>query len=770
MYAKIIIDIKHEDVNHFYDYIIPSSLEDDIKKGMRVVVPFGHQMRMGYVIELMNESHQAQKEIIELLDVIPTVTDETFMLIDHLLEKTNDLYSAVFETVVPAEIGLDYFQDICLVKPELVDEEFRKIFNRQGKFKRTKTKREYDHQIRKYLKLEAVTVTSSWQPKVSEKQVNYYTYNRHHTYHRITNYPLVDLLKDDGYQKKDLIALGFTDSHISTLLKHDVLVKEKVTVTRDIKHIYEPVHKEIILTDEQQKVYASFHQLKHEQKPFLLKGVTGSGKTELYLKWMKDAIDQHKQVMILVPEIALIAPMAQRLESTFKEIAIYHSHLSKGERFDQYMKIKQGQINILLGTRSAVFMPFERLGLIVIDECHDASYVQTDHVPYDALEMAMKRAKYHQCPIVLGSATPNVSTMYHAKQGDYHLLSLNERPFEIKQPIIHMVDMKEELKQKNTSMFSRTLRTKIEDRLQKHEQVMILFNRKGYAPFVMCRQCGYVPTCPTCGIALTYYKDKNQLKCHYCGYEESYQSTCASCHSQAIKPVGVGIEQVEKELHKAFPEAKVLRMDSNMTRTKGAHEIIWHDFANQKADILLGTQMIAKGLDFPHVTLVGILMADLMLRTPSYQSSEEAFILLTQAAGRSARYLPGEVIIQGYDLDHYAIKDVLKGYDSFYEEAIYDRKISGYEPFNRVYQVLAEGESYLKTYQQAFNLKKALSADKDYHILGPVPAYIKKKGEKYRFVLTIKTTSYDTKHILTSMKQFEQGSISFRFYPLVQTL
>ncbi len=765
MYARILMDIKHEDVNRFFDYAVPSTFEQDIKKGMRVVVPFGHQTRMGYVIKLLHESEEATKDIIALLDIIPTIQDETFYVIDYILEETNELYSAVFETVVPREIGLNYYQDIRLIKPKSIDKEFLALFSKNGLLRLSKRHHTYDHLIRKYLKDGAVSVTPSWQQKAKEKAYFVYRLNPSHHYHRINAYPAFDQWEDKGYLKSELNALGLTNGHIQTLLKHDVLKRKKEKIEREISHVYALNKKDITLTDKQKDVYKSFYAHQDKQT-FLLKGVTGSGKTEIYLKWIQDVLDHHKQVMVLVPEIALIAPMAERLESTFGDIAIYHSHLSKGERFDQYMNIKQGKVSIVLGTRSSVFLPLDQLGLIIVDEAHDSSYQQVDRTSYDARHIAEIRARYHQAKLVLGSATPAIEDMYKAKQGIYQLLELNERPFGLQQPSLTLVDMRDELKQKNTSMFSKQLFEAIKKRLNKKEQIMILFNRKGYAPFVMCRQCGYVPTCPTCGIALTYYQTRDKLSCHYCGYEEDFKQNCDKCHHQTMKVVGVGIEQVEQELKRTFPTATILRMDANQTKTKHAHEIIWHDFQHQKADILLGTQMIAKGLDFPHVTLVGVLMADMMLHTPSFRASEDAFMLLTQVAGRSGRSKPGEVIIQGYDLDHYAIKDVLRGYDTFYEEAIYERQISGYEPFMHVYQIIAEGKGYLHTYQTAYMLKKHITKQDEFILLGPVPAYIKKKGDKFRFVMTIKTSQHSKESIFKAMKTVKTDNVRLRFYPI----
>jgi primosomal protein N' (replication factor Y) len=329
-----------------------------------------------------------------------------------------------------------------------------------------------------------------------------------------------------------------------------------------------------------------------------------------------------------------------------------------------------------------------------------------------------------------------------------------------------MIDMKEELKAKNTSIFSRKLQELIQDRLEKKEQTMLLYNRKGFAPFVLCRQCGDVPKCPHCDISLTYYKDKEILKCHYCGYEKPFTKTCDICGSETVKEIGIGIEYVEQALKRLVPNAKILRLDHNVTRTKGSHEKIWHEFQSEKADILLGTQMIAKGLDFPKVTLVGVLMADLSLKIPSFNASEKTYMLLSQVSGRSGRFLPGEAVIQGYHLDHYAISSLLKDYETFYKEALYHRKLSSYEPFMHTAQILFQGESFLKTYQMAFSIKKKLkllSVD----VLGPSQAIIKKIKDRYRFTVTLKYNNLDLSQVFSIIEQNINQDIDIKFYPIL---
>ncbi|MFA6801096.1 MAG: primosomal protein N' [Acholeplasmataceae bacterium] len=766
MFASIIVDIKNKDVNRQFDYIIPIEYEYIIKRGMRVVVPFGEQVRMGFVISIFDMSEQAKKAIIDVLDVIPTIDEETFEIIDYLYQTTHQVYASIFDTVVPSQINLKYEKLITLKNDDLVDEDFKQLFNSKKQFSISKSNQTYDYKIRKYLALDAISVTQIYHQKTTDKFVTLYKLNKNHQYTKIDRYmDILNLLNDEAYDKQQLLDFGLSVSNIQTLIKHDVFIAFKSKVIREVKHVFDLKDKSIILTKAQNDVYETIKKSYDSNQKFLLKGVTGSGKTEIYLNIISDMIHKNKQVLCLVPEITLIAPMAQRLKSRFEGVTIYHSGLSSGEQLDAYMQIKDGNASILLGTRSSVFLPFNDLGCIIIDESHDQSYIQTERVIYDAIDIAKLRATYHHIPLILGSATPKVSRYYEALNHQYQLLTLNERPFGIKQPKLIFVDMKKELLEGNTSMFSTVLQKGILERLEKKEQVMILFNRKGYAPFVMCRNCGYVPSCPNCGIALTYYKEDQSLKCHYCGHQEPYKDICDVCHSKQIKEVGVGIEQVERALRKTFFNAKILRMDANVTKTKGSHELIWNQFNETDADILLGTQMIAKGLDFPKVTLVGVLMADLLLKIPTYQASEQAYTLLTQVSGRSGRFLPGEVIIQGYDLNHYAIEQVSKPYEAFYEKAIFDRKISRYEPFVNVSQILFEGQEYLKTYQQAFKLKKMIEKeDKDVYILGPVSAYIKKYHEKYRFIMTLK---YEKKlaYLFNFIEQLETKDITIKYYP-----
>jgi primosomal protein N' (replication factor Y) len=766
MYAKVIVDIKHEDVNHSFDYIVPEQFGAFLERGMRVLVPFGNQNRLGYVIEIMKESQDATKMILEVLDAYPTIDEELFILIQNILKYSPSLYSEVFSAVIPSELLVSYHKVVKLIDSRKCPHEFLPFFNTKGIWNLAQQDQIYYPKLKRLKDQKVISVETIIKEKGSEKTETIYTLNLDHHYNRIEAYQNVldFFLDNEEVSRKELLDVGISTSTITTLIKHQVLIPAEKAVFREIKHHFDLEDKKVILTDEQEHAKNEIIKSIGKKHTFLLKGITGSGKTEVYIEAMEHVLLKNKKVLILVPEITLIAPMAKRLKSRFKDVAIYHSALSKGERYDQYKKIQSNQASIVLGTRSAVFLPIDHLGLIIIDEEHDQSYEQLEGVIYDAREIALQRSIYHHAPLVFGSATPSINTMYKATQDEYTLLELTRRPFDAILPIIWLVDMKDELKKKNSSIFSKSLLEGMKKRIENKEQTILLFNRKGYSPFVLCRSCGDVPTCPHCDISLTYYKDRQLLKCHYCGYEKPYQATCEVCSEPKVKEFGAGIEYVEAELKKALPKARVLRMDHNVTRTKGAHEIIWNQFNNEEADILLGTQMIAKGLDFPKVTLVGVLMADLLLKVPSYRASENCYMLLAQVTGRSGRSLPGEAIIQGYNLDHYAIKSVSEGYDNFYREALYNRKLSSYLPFKNTSQILVSGMNFLKTYQHAFMLKKMLSGQ-SIDVLGPTQAIIKKIKDHYRFTLTIKYEDINYKKLFELIKSFDQDPYQVRYYP-----
>ncbi len=768
MYAKVIIDIKHQEVNRLFDYIVPQKFEDFLAKGMRVMVPFGSNERMGIVIELTEKSDDATKSIIEVLDVLPTLDEEQFLLIDELSKNNHALFQKIIETVIPNERLMSYQKVAILKKDEEISSELKPFFNKKGLWRLKKKDQIYQHKLTYAKRKGIIEIETIIKEKTSIKYETCYQYNHSHTYAQFKDdMDLKTLFSDEmNVSKNTLIEHGYSVSRINTLVKHEVIIPFKKELKREIKHGFDLDRKPIKLNNEQEVAVNQIYQSLEQNKIFLLKGITASGKTEVYLNAIQKVINNNKQVLFLVPEIALISPMAQYLKSRFDHVFIYHSGLSKGERFDQLRSISAHQNSIVLGTRNASFLPLDHLGLIIMDEEHDDLYQIDEGIMYHVRDILKFRAKYHHIPLILGSATPSILSMYQAEQKKYQLLELNKRATQTALPTIHFVDMKEELRNKNTTIFSNQLKEAIQKRLEKKEQVMLLYNRKGHAPFVLCRQCGNVPKCPHCDVSLTYYKDNNMLKCHYCGYEKPFSQSCEVCNAQAVKEMGIGIDYVYQVLKKTFPNAKVLRLDASVTKTKGSHESIWMNFQDEKADILLGTQMISKGLDFKHVTLVGVLMADLTLSVPSFMAYEKTYQLLTQITGRSGRYEQGEAIIQGYKIEHFAIQSITKPYEVFYKEALHQRKLLGYEPFNQTAQILISGQSYLKTYQKAFLLKKKLEHEQ-IDALGPSQALIKKIKDEYRFTITIKTKEIKTNILFKTIDSLQSDDVHIKYYPIL---
>lgn len=760
MFAKVIIDIKHEAVNQSYDYIVPQDFEDFLVVGMRVLVPFATMERLGFVVEIMYESDTATKEIKEVLDSTPVIDDDLHHMITDISKGSYELMSALYQTVIPSELLVNYQKVANIIHKDAIPEDLINKFNKKARWILTKNDQVYYKRLKRLKDLGHIDLVTQIKQKATYKTKKGYLFNYLHTYPKINQYPMVlNLDKDYVYTTDELLEHGFSVSHIKTLVKHEVFTEQDVRIKRDIHHVYDPIDKAIELTKSQKHAVEDILNPSNKGV-ILLKGVTGSGKTEVYIEVIK-----HIQgaVLLLVPEIHLIAPLSQRLMKLFEdEVAWYHSGLSKGERHDQYQSIIAGEKRIIIGTRSAIFLSIPHLKMVILDEEHDESYCQKEGVYYDARELIIKKAQRHSIPLVLVSATPRIETMYKAQNHIYHLINLPERYLQ-KLPTIHYVDMKKELTSKNYTILSKQLKHMIEERLEKKEQTILFINRKGYAAFVMCRSCGDVPKCQHCDVSLTYYKDKKILKCPYCGFEKNYDTTCEVCKESKVKEVGAGIEYVEEQLKKLLPQARILRMDKHIMRTKGAHEIIWHDFLHEEADILLGTHVVTKGLDFPKVTLVGILMADMLLKIPSFQSSEKAYMLLAQASGRSGRHLQGDAVIQAYDIDHKTIRALSYDYDRFYHEALFERKMLGYPPFHNICQVLFTGLNFLKTYQIAFLMKKRLAL-MGYDVLGPSQAIIKKIKDHYRFTLTIK---YDTdlQGIFDVIEILNSEEVSINFLP-----
>lgn len=497
---------------------------------------------------------------------------------------------------------------------------------------------------------------------------------------------------------------------------------------------------------EQQVAVETILQSVQEQQSqtYLLEGITGSGKTEVYLQVIAEVLNQGKTAIMLVPEISLTPQMVQRFKSRFGEhVAVMHSGLSQGEKYDEWRKIERGEAEVVVGARSAIFAPIENIGVIIVDEEHEASYKQEETPRYHARDLAIWRSEYHHCPVVLGSATPSLESRARAQKNVYQRLRLTQRANQAATlPTIDVVDMRKEVENSNVSSFSMSLQEKLQERLEKNEQSVLLLNRRGYSSFVMCRDCGYVLPCPNCDISLTLHMDSKTMKCHYCGHEERIPYRCPNCGQDKIRYYGTGTQKVEEELQTLLPESRILRMDVDTTRRKGAHEKILRTFGEGQADILLGTQMIAKGLDFPNVTLVGVLNADTALNLPDFRSSERTFQLLTQVSGRAGRAeKPGEVIIQSFNPEHYAIQLAkAQDYEDFYTKEMYIRHRGDYPPYYFTVQITAshpeENEAAKQMFQIATKLKQGLSPQAI--LLGPTPNAIMRVNNRYFYQVIIK--------------------------------
>ena len=760
MFADVIVDIQHEKLDKIFQYRIPASMEDRLEPGMEVLVPFGKGNRQikGYVTgtsETCDYDLSKVKEIIEI--------PERGMEIEAKL--------VALAAWMKANYGGTMIQSLKTVLP---------------------IKQKENAKVKKRLRL-------LLDEETGKRQLHYYLEKNQKARAR-----LMAALLDDHLLEYELVTkkLNITMPVIRALEEQGVLAVETEQVFRTPVKQTEQKAQQITYTPEQQNVIECFRQDYTEglRKTYLIHGVTGSGKTEVYMEMIRTVVDQGKQAIVLIPEIALTYQTVMRFYRRFGDrVAIMNSRLSAGERYDQMMRAKAGQVDVMIGPRSALFTPFPDLGLIVIDEEHEPTYKSEQTPRYHARETAIRRAETEGASVVLGSATPSMEAMYRAKRGEYVLFEMKNRSRMQQMAEVYTVDMREELKNGNRSILSTKLKELMEDRLEKGEQIMLFLNRRGYSGFISCRECGHVVKCPHCDVSLSVHRD-GKMRCHYCGYEQPKITVCPECGSRYIGEFRAGTQQIEDMVRETFPQARVLRMDMDTTRQKDAHEKILSAFANEEADVLVGTQMIVKGHDFPNVTLVGVLAADMSLYTGDYRSGERTFQLLTQAAGRAGRgERPGEAVIQTYDPSHYAIETAAKqDYKAFYEEEIRYRELMGYPPAEQLLAVFVSGEDeallekgchYLREYilrvirhlSGAGSIKGGspdVQTDRTgayaAGVIGPASPGIDKIKDVYRRVIYVKAERYD---ILVGIKDrvekyieinsgFDKMRIQFDFNPM----
>lgn len=761
-YAQVIVDVPTMQTDQPYTYLVPDEWQAVIECGMRVEVPFGEGNRhiQGFVTALpteLEESTLSLKSLIRVIDLAPVVNQELLQLADYMKDVTFSFKINCLQTMLPAAMKAAYQKKFVLLDEDHPVKEtyFSQsneidwdVIEAAGALTLFKRLREQSIVELRYLVKEKVNKKMIRYVKSLVTTDNYFVFKEQLRPNALRQHQLLEQLKTTPretvtfYREKELLS-----THLKTAEKNGWLSFEEVESYRDPfeNHDFPKTLPWQLNTEQQQAVSRILAaEAQGEATTFLLEGITGSGKTEVYLQSIAEILNKGKTAMMLVPEIALTPQMVQRFKSRFgKAVAVLHSGLSQGEKYDEWRKIERGEAQVVVGARSAVFAPLQKIGLIIIDEEHEATYKQEDTPRYHARDLAIWRSQYHHCPVILGSATPSLESRARAQKKRYELLYLTQRAHENAQlPSVTIVDLKEEYAQKNTSTFSRLLQEKISNRLQQKEQIVLLLNRRGYSSFMMCRDCGYVLPCPNCDISLTLHMDVKKMRCHYCGHQENIPKKCPDCQGEKIRYYGTGTQKVEEELQERFPSARILRMDVDTTRKKGAHEKILKAFEEQEADILLGTQMIAKGLDYPNITLVGVLNADTALNLPDFRSSERTFQLLTQVSGRAGRGAkPGEVIVQTFNPEHHSI--VLaqaQDYEAFYQQEMILRHQSGYPPFYFTVKITishpAEQVVAKKSYQIAEQLKNGLSPES--RILGPTPSGIARIKNRYYYQIILK--------------------------------
>jgi primosomal protein N' (replication factor Y) len=794
--AKVIVDVPVMQTNRPFDYAIPQAMLPLIQKGLRVVVSFGKGNRLlqGYVVDIVDQDVSTPlKPIEDIIDLEPVLTPELLELSDWLAKSTYAFRITCLQTILPGVMRGSYDKVVHVLQPDdpqlpeflkqhesvVLDDQVSKSDLATLLKLRQAGVISFEYQVHNKAKIKTQRAVILDQTAESLLQQAQELPERLKKQKELLYYLARQTGRADFIWVKTVQTL-FSASVLKTAVKHQLITIKALEVKRRVlpdKRIAEAPRE--LLPDQQRAVAAIDQATDHKlAKVFLVEGVTGSGKTEVYLQAMQRALDLNKTALMLVPEIALTPQMVQRVFQRFgNQVAVLHSGLSEGEKYDEWRRIRAGQAKVVVGARSAVFAPLENIGIIIMDEEHEYSYKQEDTPRYHARNVAIHRAAYHHCPLVLGSATPSLESRARAQKGVYQLLRLPTRVNQAPLPKVQIIDMRQNIEQHQTLDFSRALSEAIGVRLAKKEQSVLMLNRRGFSSFVMCRDCGYVVKCPNCDISLTLHMDTHTLKCHYCGHEEPIPKKCPNCHSNKIRYYGTGTEKVEKELQEMYPKARIIRMDVDTTRKKGAYERLLKAFGAGQADILLGTQMIAKGLDFPNVTLVGVINADTALGLPDFRASERTFQLLTQVAGRAGRGAKkGEVIIQTYNPDHYAIQLAKsQDYEKFFRTEMNIRHQGNYPPYYFTVRLACSDPEENKAAKAAYSILKLLQPGLSQKaiILGPSPRAIARIKNRYYYQIIVKykqepKLAQTLDHILnlTQKSNYRQLQISIDQEPL----
>lgn len=752
--AEVIVDVPLMQTDKPFSYKIPEELSSVLVAGSRVHVPFGKGNRLlqGFVVNIAEGEDEHLKSLAEVLDPEPVLNQEQLLLADQLRRTVFSYKISILKSMIPSLLNSNYDR---LLKAQDGLSQADKILIFGGRKEINFSQLSQEAQLKSLRLIQAGKIAVSYiaKDKKSIKTQKYYEVDleklaaltvskRAKKRQELKDY----LIKHPQNQALSELFSLFSREVVNYFISEDILKVSEVEVNRSAAYFADVPQSDFLdLNEEQQGAVETITAaIGLDSKPYLLEGITGSGKTEVYLHVIDRVLKMGKTAIVLVPEISLTPQMTNRFISRFGSlVAIMHSGLSDGEKFDEWRKIKSGQAKVVVGARSAIFAPLENIGAIIIDEEHEASYKQESNPRYHARDVALLRSEYHKAVLVLGSATPSIESRARASRNVYQLLRLSRRANPLAQvPKVEIVDFRDFIGRQEVSNLTPVLIDKIKERLDRQEQVVLMLNRRGYSSFIMCRDCGYVDNCPNCDISLTLHMDTKTMNCHYCGFSKGIPHTCPNCGSKKIRYYGTGTQKAYDELLQVLPKARVLRMDVDTTRKKGAHEKILRAFGKGEADILLGTQMIAKGLDFPNVTLVGVLNADTSLNLPDFRSSERTFQLLTQVAGRAGRAdKPGDVLIQTYNPNHYAIqmaKD--QDYEAFYHYEMAIRRSLAYPPYYFTVGLTLshkdEQEVIKKSYEVVGLLRTELT-DK-IKILGPTPKPIARTHNLYHYQIIIK--------------------------------
>ena len=706
-FANIIIDISHEALDRTFQYIVPEELKESLYEGAQVQIPFGKGggIRKGYIVSFDSEPSWPE----DRLKAISAYCGNTIGIEDRAMELAGWIKHRYGCTLISA------MQTVIPVKKKVKHLTYKTIYRNVD----MDTLREHIAKCSPYKNASRLRLLQELET---------------------LEYIPLNIVKDK---------LNISDSVVKTLEKNGIIRCESETVYRRPK-VAKGEGKHIILTKKQQEVVEGLNASidRGALKPALLYGVTGSGKTNVYMEVIAHVLNKGKQAIVLIPEIALTFQNLMRFYERFGDrVSVMHSRLSDGERYDIYKQVENGEVDIIIGPRSALFVPLTKLGIVIIDEEHETSYKSEKMPKYHAREVATHICEKSDALLLLGSATPSLESYYRAMSGEYDLYMLKDRPGMATLPTVHTVDMRKELKEGNKSFFSRKLKELMTERIARGQQIMLFINRRGYAGFVSCRECGFVLKCNHCDVSLSHHKDASgnqKMLCHYCGYETAYINTCPKCGSKYFAGFRAGTEKIEQELLKEYPSIKVLRMDRDTTGSKEDYDRILSAFAAREADVLVGTQMIVKGHDFPNVTLVGVVAADLSLNASDYKAGERTFQLITQCAGRAGRGSePGDVVVQTYSPDNYSISHATRqDYDSFYEEEIIYRSLADYPPVCHMLalQIMGDREEQVISYAKKLGEYINDNVNDDYGINGPAKASISKVNDIYRYVIYIKHT------------------------------